>query len=86
MLLDSFRFQRVLKNELHEDHSAGLSSSLGDIRDHHFFDRLHKVIEICTEELPVDDRLQALEDMGLTREVIQVALDDENEGLDLSFR
>ena len=65
VLLDALRLKWVLEDELDENVRANSPGIPRNICDHHLLNSLHEVVEVGTEELAVDDLLEALEDVSL---------------------
>jgi hypothetical protein len=86
VLLNSASFERVLKQELDEDLSTHGTGAAGHTRDHHLLYCFHNIVQVSTEELPEDDGSEAVEDIRLGLETLQVGLDNEHKSLDLSLR
>ena len=85
VLLDSFGFQRVLQDKLDENGSTDGPRSLGYVCDHHFFNCLHQIVEVRAKEFAVNNGLEALEYMRLSRKIADIGLDYENQCFDLHF-
>ena len=86
MLLYSFCLKGIFQKELYENFGADRSSCLRNVCDHHLLNCLHKIIEVCAEELPGDNGFKALKDMALRLEISHVAFNDQHECFHLCFR
>ena len=77
------RFKRIVKQELCEYLCAYASRRLGEWCDHEILHCLHQVVEIGTDESPVNDCSKAVEHVGLRRGTVKVLLNQVDKGLDL---